>query len=170
MGCNMIIVNPNLRITQYYNKKKYAITIPSETLEIFDVNKTIYKLLKSINDEGVNTYEKLSKIVGDDIIKQLYARKLIIDSNEFLHNENVLDELTVEYPLHAITIELTNACNLNCIHCYGKFGQPSYKKMITLEEVVQLKAELDMLHTMEVRLSGGECFLNPDFEKIALFF
>lgn len=93
-----------------------------------------------------------------------------MDNNEFVHNNNVLDELKVEFPLHAITIEVTNACNLNCIHCYGKFGQPSSKKMYTLEQIIQLKSELDKLHTMEVRLSGGECFLNPDFEKIALFF
>lgn len=58
----MIIVNPNLRITQYYNKKHFGITIPKETHEIFDVNKTIFKLLKAINDEGINTYQKLSKI------------------------------------------------------------------------------------------------------------
>ena len=42
--------------------------------------------------------------------------------------------------------------------------------MWTLAEVKDLKSRLDELHTMEVRLSGGECFLNSDFEEIALFF
>ncbi len=166
----MIIVNPNLRITQYYNSKKYAITIPRETQAIIDVNEVVYEILREINDRKLDTYEKLSKVLGASVIKKLFAKKIILDSTEFIYNENVLDKLDVEFPLHAITIELTNACNLNCIHCYGRFGQPSIKRMYTLENVVALKGELDRLHTMEVRLSGGECFMNPDFQKIALFF
>lgn len=166
----MIIVNPNLRITQYYNSKNYAITIPRETQEVIDVNEVVYYILKGINDKRISTYEKLSKEVGNSVIKKLFDKKIILDSPEFIYNENVLNKLEVEFPLHSITIELTNACNLNCIHCYGKFGQPSNKKMYTLEDMIELKGELDRLHTMEVRLSGGECFLNPDFQEIALFF
>ena len=120
----MIIVNPNLRITQYYKKKTFAIKIPNETLEVIDVNKTIYKLLKAINDKELNTYKELSKIIGASVIKELYNKRIILNSDEFIYNENVLDQLSVEFPLHAITIELTNACNLDCIHCYGKFGKP----------------------------------------------
>lgn len=86
------------------------------------------------------------------------------------YNKNVLDKLTIPFPLHSIAIELTNRCNLKCIHCFGKFGLSSDTKMYTFEEIVKLKEELDKLHTMEVRLTGGECFLNPEFPQIAQYF
>ena len=47
---------------------------------------------------------------------------------------------------------------------------PKNKKCISLDDVINLKEELDKLHTMEIRLSGGECFLNTDFEDIAIYF
>lgn len=166
----MVIVNPNLRISKYFNKKAYAIVIPDESGEILDVNEIIYKLLQEINNGKANTYEKLSHLIGKSIIKELYEKKLIIDSKIPRYNENVLKPFKGEFPLHSLTIELTNTCNLNCIHCYGRFGCSSQKKMYSFEDIVKIKSELDMLHTTEVRLSGGECFMNPDFERIATFF
>lgn len=166
----MIILNPNMRVTQQKDKRHFNVTIPSLTSEIISINKSIYKILKLINNNEINSYECLSKVVGKSVINNLYNNRIIIDSNEFMYNENFLDECNLDFPLYTITIELTNGCNLNCIHCYGKFGRPSQKKRYSFEEITKLKNELDKLHTMEVRLSGGECFLNPDFEKIAKFF
>lgn len=74
----MIIVNPNLRITQYYNSKNYAITIPRETQEVIDVNEVVYYILKGINDKRISTYEKLSKEVGSSVIKKLFDKTLYI--------------------------------------------------------------------------------------------
>lgn len=166
----MIILNPNMRVTQQKDKRHFNVTIPSLTSEIISINKSIYKILKLINNNEINSYECLSKVVGKSVINNLYNNRIIIDSNEFMYNGNFLDECNLDFPLYTITIELTNGCNLNCIHCYGKFGRPSQKKRYSFEEITKLKNELDKLHTMEVRLSGGECFLNPDFEKIAKFF
>lgn len=166
----MIIVNPNLRISKYLGKKIYAIVIPNESGKVLDVNEVVYKLLQEINSGKANSYEKLSRLIGKSIIKELYNKRLIIDSEIPRYNENVLEQFRGKFPLHSLTIELTNACNLNCIHCYGRFGHTSQKKTYSFEDIVKIKSELDILHTMEVRLSGGECFLNPDFERIATFF
>lgn len=166
----MLIVNPNLRISKYYGKKIYSVVIPTESNEIWDVNEVIYKLLQEINDGKINTEEKLSRLISQSIIRKLFDKRVIIDSDVPRYNENVLGLFKKKFPLRSLIIELTNACNLNCIHCYGRFGQPSQKKMYSFEDIVKLKPELDMLHTVEVRLSGGECFLNPDFERIATYF
>lgn len=96
-------------------------------------------------------------------------KEIILETDTYNHNANVLQELEFEYPLTSLVIELTNMCNLNCVHCYGQFGKPAAKKNLQFEDIVNLKRELDKLHTMEVRLSGGECLLNPEFDKIAVY-
>lgn len=170
MVITMVIVNPDLRISKNTGKKIYSVVIPTEREDILEINEIIYKLLQEVNDGSANTDEKLSRLISRSIIRELYEKRLIMNSNEPRYNENLLGKFNGEFPLRVLTIELTNSCNLNCIHCFGRFGQPSQKKMYSFEDIVKIKHELDILHTMEVRLSGGECFLNPDFERIAIYF
>ncbi|MDD6401758.1 MAG: radical SAM protein [Lachnospiraceae bacterium] len=128
------------------------------------------ELLRKINSAQYNTIDELEKEIPRFVIKDLIDKHIIVEAESHYYNTNILPEIKCEYPLTSLVIELTNICNLNCIHCYGKFGTPRKKKIISLDDVINLKSELDRLHTMEVRLSGGECFLNPDFEDIAIFF
>lgn len=116
------------------------------------------------------TMEKLHKIVGKSVIDRMLNLKMIMHSEKYRYNPNVLRKITYKYPLQAITIELTNVCNLNCVHCYGGFGKPSDKKQLSFDYIKSLKKDLDKLHTSQVRLSGGECFLHPYFKDIATFF
>ena len=73
-------------------------------------------------------------------------------------------------PLTSLNIELTHSCNLRCIHCYGSFGTVQKPTFISFNQVKDLLPDLLSLGTMNISLTGGECLLNPDFEKIALFF
>lgn len=72
--------------------------------------------------------------------------------------------------LSSLNIELTNTCNLNCVHCYGSFGIPQKKYEISLSQIENILNDLDILNTSDVTLTGGECFLVKDFQQIALTF
>ncbi len=74
------------------------------------------------------------------------------------------------YPLSA-TMELTDRCNLNCVHCY--INQPVNSKVAMARELgtEQVKAILNQMAesgTLFVMLTGGELLLRPDFEEIYL--
>lgn len=166
----MLIVNPNARITKIYNSNRYNISIPKVTSKLWDVGKDSVELLRKINQGKYNTYKELEKEIPQFVIHDFLNKQIIVESEVGYYNKNILNESNYEYPLTSLVIELTNICNLNCIHCYGKFGMPKNKKCISLDDVINLKEELDKLHTMEIRLSGGECFLNTDFEDIAIYF
>lgn len=62
-----------------------------------------------------------------------------------------------------ITISVTNSCNLNCKHCYGRCSpQPSAQELGTAE----WKDFIDYLHDKEfiqIYFEGGEPFHRPDF-------
>lgn len=74
------------------------------------------------------------------------------------------------YPLSA-SIELTERCNLNCVHCY--INQPANSQNAKAREMstAQIKNVLDQLAqagTLFLMMTGGEIFLRPDFEEIYL--
>lgn len=74
------------------------------------------------------------------------------------------------YPLSA-SIELTERCNLNCVHCY--INQPANSQSAKAREMTteQVKFVLDQLAqagTLFLMFTGGEIFLRPDFTEIYL--
>ena len=67
-------------------------------------------------------------------------------------------------PLYA-HLELTNKCNLKCVHCYLPHG--SHKKELTTAEIKQVIDQLAELGTLYLSLTGGEIFCHPAFFYIA---
>ena len=74
--------------------------------------------------------------------------------------------------LGSMDMELTERCNLNCIHCY--INQPVGDKEIRAREiptrrVKEILREAVNLGCLTVRFTGGEPMLRPDFREIYLF-
>ncbi len=74
---------------------------------------------------------------------------------------------TMEFymPLH-ITIELTDACNLHCVHCYRLKKNSKDRNFINSEKLLPLIKEFSRETTVVVEFTGGEPLLHPDFSKI----
>jgi radical SAM protein with 4Fe4S-binding SPASM domain len=74
--------------------------------------------------------------------------------------------------ISALDMELTERCNLNCIHCY--INQPAdngsvKKRELSTEKVKAVLSEAASLGCLMVRFTGGEPLLREDFEEIYLF-
>lgn len=75
------------------------------------------------------------------------------------------------FPLSA-TIELTERCNMNCVHCY--INQPAASKTALARELntEQVKYLLDVITgagCLYLGLTGGEILLRPDFAEIYMY-
>ena len=72
---------------------------------------------------------------------------------------------------HYICLELTNACNLRCVHCLYKGGTTDhYQGQVGYIDLDLAKEVLDQLkeYNAGVMLNGdGESLLHPDFHEIA---
>lgn len=70
----------------------------------------------------------------------------------------------MKYP-NQCHIELTQKCNLNCIHCFANASLENTSEMSLkqFEDVYEQIAELGIIY---VNLSGGEPLLNKDFFRI----
>ena len=63
-----------------------------------------------------------------------------------------------------LTLEITNKCPQNCLHCSTMAG-PKRKKFLTLEQIVRY---IDCFPDFKsIRLSGGEPFLHPQIIDVA---
>ena len=167
----------NFRIVQYKgNKKAEYIGYNSATGKEYLFNMATYLLIKYVNDNVLNSKSELYKcgrkysFSSQELIDRLLEEKIIFENDRKEKNVNIVAFRKCKYPLTKLSIEITNACNLNCIHCYGKFGKTNNIQAYTFDDIVNLKHSLDILHTNNIALTGGEVLTNPDFETIALFF
>jgi len=70
-------------------------------------------------------------------------------------------EQHLEWPLDTVYIETTNACNLECIHCYAD-AEGGLEKEMSTGELLGLIDTLADLGVLNVVLTGGEPMLRPD--------
>ena len=94
-----------------------------------------------------------------------------------IKNQNLTDmarireELTKNPELHSLFFELTDACNLACLHC-GSSASPHrkcYLDFSAIKKVLnEVKDRYDPSRIM-VCLTGGEPLLHPDFYQISSY-
>jgi MoaA/NifB/PqqE/SkfB family radical SAM enzyme len=74
--------------------------------------------------------------------------------------------------LDSLDIELTERCNNQCIHCCINLpanDSAAKSREMTTEQVKSILTEAATLGCLDVRFTGGEPLLRPDFEELYLF-
>lgn len=64
---------------------------------------------------------------------------------------------------------ITQACNLNCIHCYARAVHRSHERELTTEEGFNLLDDLAAFGVPVILFSGGEPLLRPDLTELARY-
>lgn len=68
-------------------------------------------------------------------------------------------------PLQTITIRVTKACNLRCLHCYSISGL-KLKNELSLQEIKEIIDQSKKLGAIRIFFTGGEPFMRPDIYEI----
>lgn len=74
-------------------------------------------------------------------------------------------ENNIHISMEKLYIELTNRCNLKCIHCYNE-SNSGLCVDLPLENVMELLDYVKESHLTSVALSGGEALLYPHIKKV----
>lgn len=72
-------------------------------------------------------------------------------------------KIAMNYPIRAplrVNWDMTNACNLGCLHCYAASGKPMPDEL-TDEEIVDFARRLADEQILDVTVAGGEPFIRP---------
>lgn len=68
-------------------------------------------------------------------------------------------------PLQTITLRVTKACNLRCLHCYSISGE-KLKHELSFEEIKNIIDQSKALGALRIFFTGGEPFMRADILKI----
>jgi len=156
-------------------KKKCIFVRGAKNAAIYDLNnKKVYSINsigKSIIEDFIIDPNRLDT-KGVEYIDKLNVLGLIEETNSI---NNEIDE-KYSCPacnLHYAWLELTEKCNLHCIHCYGQFGTPS----INFQENIALTTDdwKQVIHNLLIngcnamQLVGGEPLCFPGFQEVLLY-
>lgn len=135
-----------------------------KSILLCDGTKTIADILNDINETCdadnfspvESTTHFLFELIQNGIISLMEEPKLC----------PVLEKGSKEkfYPLH-FAIELTDACNLRCKHCY-RDSSPDLSQRLPTQTLMELLCELHENEVQSLELSGGEPTYHPDFVQI----
>ena len=78
--------------------------------------------------------------------------------------QKVLGDWFREHPtVFTLQIDVTQACTERCVHCYIPEYNPIY---LPFENIKKAIDELREMGGLTLSLSGGECMMHPDFDRI----
>lgn len=132
--------------------------------------------------DGTRTVEEITAELSrdfEDPIKKM--RKKTVKSIEFLkdlkfleskdekgYNPLIVRGNDLEWPLDLAYLEVTNTCNLRCIHCYKVAGEPLEGELST-EEWFSAIDTLKELGVITVAFTGGEPLMREDFFDLVAY-
>jgi len=126
------------------------------------------KTVQEIIDEICEEFDDVPQSVEPKVTAFLEeaVEKGYVQVQDALHSAGSLIKGTTEYitPFKAI-VEVTSACNLRCIHCFGDCGMPA-KDELSTEELLGVLGALHDMGTEGLNISGGEPLLRKDLLEI----
>ncbi|MGN0650421.1 MAG: radical SAM protein [Oscillospiraceae bacterium] len=156
--------------TTFFLRKDVKLVIGYRCAALYDLpNKKIYLVSK---DNG----EKLQNFDTQNDINQVLKDKLIkLNLGTFGFLDAEIQPLYFEYPQFddsytgskctLLYIEVTDNCNLNCIHCYAEIERGG-RNNLTIDNFNTILSQLPRDYSCDIRLTGGEPFLNPHITEL----
>ncbi|MDO8570536.1 MAG: PqqD family peptide modification chaperone [Candidatus Daviesbacteria bacterium] len=164
------------------------VVINYRTGNIIDLNETglfIWELLpnkvSTILDILASTYGRSNKTIKTDILNflnELVDEHFILKNDAYVENSTArkafITDLEVREKIKDLgmqkhipitaEIELTNQCNLNCIHCFNMTDRR--KKSLETAEMKHIIDELFSIGTILLIFTGGEVFSRKDIGEL----
>lgn len=102
-----------------------------------------------------------------DSPKTVRATALPAESTDDAQTQDLLNQYFRYHPtIFTLQIDITQACTERCIHCYMPEYNPVY---LELEHICRVIDEFAGQGGVTLGLSGGECMLHPDFDRIVRY-
>ena len=99
--------------------------------------------------------------------KTLKDTKVISREEADFLPQNVLGKYFQEHPtIFRLQMDITQACTERCVHCYIPEYNPVF---LPFEKIKEILDEFRAMGGLDLTLSGGECMMHPDFDKIVRY-
>lgn len=149
----------------YLGSDNYFVT-GSKNASIYNLREEkVYELNEIAKFSIINFIEKKQMSTQQKNFVDNLIKKQIINPSQISKN---FEFEKPKFKIRFAWLELTEQCNLHCVHCYGKFGEPSKCKTekMKLEEWYTVIDELYDMGCRDIQLIGGEPFCYKNIYEI----
>lgn len=122
------------------------------------------------NDSFESYIDSLNAFGMFDQIEENNNKSILKSEHNPEEDEQLLLELSNKLYqngyIYSFHLDITNRCNLNCIHCYHTFEDYTFNNELSLEQIKKLVDIIYNLGVFSITLSGGEIFMRKDIFEI----
>lgn len=135
---------------------------------IYNLNNNKVYVINELAKIAIIKYYKKCSLSNDE---QYLIQKLISNNLVSIDREEITEKFKIPIPKYKIDfawLELTDKCNLKCVHCYGNFGciPKNKNNYLTKKEWFNVIDQLYNLGCNHIQLIGGEPLCSNDFIEI----
>ncbi|BBF43918.1 radical SAM domain heme biosynthesis protein [Lachnospiraceae bacterium KM106-2] len=151
----------------FVGENKYYINgTAAQIIRLYDGTRTQDEIMSTLS----NLYKERQQVIQEKVLPfvdtlcqeyQLELNHSDCENKVMIH----VEEQKKVYP-HVASIELTEACNLRCKHCYGSFGESEARRYMKLEIAKKLLDDLNALGVVTIELTGGDITVYPFLQEI----
>lgn len=162
-------------IMYHLSKKQYYFLedISASLLQLMLCNPekipTFLKQNKISDTEFSEFYEEIASLgIFDDTVT-LEQTDIVCDGNDGEEYDSInalCEELSQNDLFYAFHLDVTNRCNMRCVHCYHCFENYDFLNELGLDEIKNIIDTIYNLGVFNITLSGGEIFLRKDLYSI----
>lgn len=149
---------------------KENIALRSYTNLLFSYYKRGYDIPRVLTPEEfivLKSCDGKTEIKKDEIVENLLSSKIIKKSKE---NDKLAKWQKYRFcnnPLYPyMTLEITEKCNFNCLHCFAAAGNHTSTKEMSYENIIVVLDQAVECGIQAIKITGGEPMLHKDFFKI----
>jgi len=141
--------------------KSYFINkIGVEILQQFNGTKSFYEIVNYFVELYLEPFEEVETKINGFIstLEHTYGFKIYSQSEPLVHDV-IITKFNGIYPTVA-SIELTDICNMACLHCYGDYKARNFNA-IPKEKLRYIFSSLKKIGVLTVELTGGDVSMYP---------
>lgn len=139
----------------------------AEIIQLIDGTKTYEEIISFLSSKYNENFESIKEKILSFLDNISKSYNISINTREYPKKKSVnLVEKRTMYPTVA-SVELTNKCNIRCMHCYGNFGNKK-EYVMSLDKAKTLLSDLKNIGVTTVELTGGEITVHPNIKEILL--
>ncbi|MBU7037164.1 MAG: radical SAM protein [Theionarchaea archaeon] len=137
------------------------------TVSLLDLCNGVHSVSEIMGSLSKHSGEPLLEVAKDvcEILKIAQEKGIITLESTPVHECSRMKIIELKYPLESAEIEITNRCNLHCLHCVNDSGNP-YPHELTTAEILSTIDRLSSMGVYRLLISGGEPLCHPDLFTI----
>jgi radical SAM protein with 4Fe4S-binding SPASM domain len=132
-------------------------------LLLCDGSRNLQEIIDSINDQYDETKDEIGRKIKESL-QYLQRLGYIKFAEKQMHCPITFHRKSLEWSLDVVYLEVTDLCNLSCLHCYAKTN--SETETIKTADVFNLIDDLAKIGILKIIFTGGEPLLREDIFEI----